>query len=334
MCISFDCEGDVVDHPNAGRFEIKKEYNNEQNRLDSFTGWNSNAIEPKELALVGFYFTGNDDLVKCNFCGIEVGQWAADDKAYDEHMKIFPTCPLISQKHTPNIPIDINLFKKTIQPPDYSDINVRIASFNKNWPSNKTQTPEELSEAGFYKYKCGDKVRCFTCGGGLKDWTDSDDPWEEHALSYPNCYYVILKKGEEFINTVKDKYASRFDDVPFIPSSPPPLPSRLSIMNLSSNSNIHNTTPSNTEIDLSPSKELVSKKVKTSESPTTSDSKSVSSSASSSNTTSCKICFDSTIDTILIPCMHIVVCNKCASKVNKCPACNTDIIKADRVYFS
>lgn len=31
----------------------------------------------------------------------------------------------------------------------------------------------------------GDRVLCFRCGEGLKDWQPEEDPWEEHAKHYP-----------------------------------------------------------------------------------------------------------------------------------------------------
>jgi hypothetical protein len=48
------------------------------------------------------------------------------------------------------------------------------------------QRPQELSDAGFYYSGKGDRVCCFSCGGGLKDWEEGDNPWEQHAISYGN----------------------------------------------------------------------------------------------------------------------------------------------------
>lgn len=31
----------------------------------------------------------------------------------------------------------------------------------------------------------GDKVLCFCCHGGMKDWQSEEDPWVEHAKYYP-----------------------------------------------------------------------------------------------------------------------------------------------------
>lgn len=33
-------------------------------------------------------------------------------------------------------------------------------------------------------------VRCFHCGGALKDWKSGDDPMSEHAKWFPQCSFV------------------------------------------------------------------------------------------------------------------------------------------------
>ena len=48
----------------------------------------------------------------------------------------------------------------------------------------------------------GDSVRCYYCGGGLRNWEAGDDPWEEHAKWYPKCAHVILVKGQEYVDRV------------------------------------------------------------------------------------------------------------------------------------
>ena len=49
-----------------------------------------------------------------------------------------------------------------------------------------------------------DHVKCFYCGNGLRNWEDEDNPWEEHAYWYPNCNYVNIVKGFDFIEKVSN----------------------------------------------------------------------------------------------------------------------------------
>jgi hypothetical protein len=43
------------------------------------------------------------------------------------------------------------------------------------------------------------KLYFFYCGGGLRDWEESDEPCTEHARWHPNCLYVTYIKGKQFI---------------------------------------------------------------------------------------------------------------------------------------
>lgn len=110
----------------------------------------------------------------------------------------------------------------------YSTLEARLASFNPiressssfelgtirnraakdgsvGWPVNRIkQTPRSLADAGFFYTGYSDRVRCFHCGGGLWNWQDDDDPWVEHARWFPNCAYVMLVKGEAFIEEAKN----------------------------------------------------------------------------------------------------------------------------------
>ena len=87
----------------------------------------------------------------------------------------------------------------------------RLISF-KYWPLRQSvfQTKEKMAKAGFYYYGLGDHVICFYCGCSLSSWEPFDDPWEQHALWAPGCVFVIVYKGQHFINRVHShvkKYA-------------------------------------------------------------------------------------------------------------------------------
>ncbi|MGL5961636.1 MAG: RING-HC finger protein [Cetobacterium sp.] len=80
----------------------------------------------------------------------------------------------------------------------------RLKSY-KDWPISMKQKPHQLSDAGFYYTGIGDKVCCYYCGGGLKDWEEEDDPWENHAMWYGKCKYVKTVKGDDFIKKMKER---------------------------------------------------------------------------------------------------------------------------------
>ncbi|XP_076044930.1 baculoviral IAP repeat-containing protein 2-like isoform X1 [Oratosquilla oratoria] len=85
---------------------------------------------------------------------------------------------------------------------DFLTKESRVSSFFK-WPERVQQKPEELADAGFFYCGLSDHVRCFHCGGGLRNWENDDKPWEEHVRWYPDCNFVLLKKGQDFIDKVR-----------------------------------------------------------------------------------------------------------------------------------
>ncbi|XP_042858053.1 death-associated inhibitor of apoptosis 2-like, partial [Penaeus japonicus] len=102
---------------------------------------------------------------------------------------------------------------------DFLFTESRLASFVK-WPERVTQKPCDLAEAGFFYCGLSDHVRCFHCGNGLRNWEDNDIPWNEHARWYPECSYVLLKKGHEFIDKVQREKPPYFRKAPAVmPSS-------------------------------------------------------------------------------------------------------------------
>ncbi|MPC62588.1 Baculoviral IAP repeat-containing protein 2 [Portunus trituberculatus] len=98
---------------------------------------------------------------------------------------------------------------------DFISLESRAKSFM-GWPDGVKQTPKELAEAGFSYCGLSDHVRCFYCDNGLRNWEKEDDPWEEHARWYPECKFVLVKKGQEFIDRV------RREKPPYLRSQPPP----------------------------------------------------------------------------------------------------------------
>jgi E3 ubiquitin-protein ligase XIAP len=114
--------------------------------------------------------------------------------------------------------VPLSSYINEIKSPDFRLITNRLASF-KEWPKSMKQKPKALSDAGFFYCGKGDSVKCFSCGGGLRDWEEDDDPWEQHALHYENCHYLNEVKSARFISATKRKLenisneASHEDDV-------------------------------------------------------------------------------------------------------------------------
>ncbi|GBP70942.1 E3 ubiquitin-protein ligase IAP-3 [Eumeta japonica] len=85
--------------------------------------------------------------------------------------------------------------------PQYATTSARLITF-KEWPKSLPVKPEDLADAGFFYTGRSDKTLCFYCGGGLRDWKDNDNPWEEHAVWFARCKFLLLVKGNEYVQRV------------------------------------------------------------------------------------------------------------------------------------
>ncbi|XP_069172814.1 uncharacterized protein [Procambarus clarkii] len=209
----------------------------EKERLNTYIDWPLEWLEPSDLARDGFYYLRTNDHVACVFCRGIVGSWERGDTPRGEHQRHFPHCHFIRNQPVGNFPLIFNekfegysiplrnsknssyrqgidvcglspmtdngVHQHTIaKRKDYLTLESRLASFN-NWPERVTQKPTELSEAGFFYCGLSDHMRCYHCGNGLRNWETDDIPWDEHARWYPECTFLFLMKGKEFIDQVQ-----------------------------------------------------------------------------------------------------------------------------------
>lgn len=84
---------------------------------------------------------------------------------------------------------------------NFSSFKERLNSFIE-WPIQMKQMAEMMSRAGFFYTGSSDRTICFMCGGGVKNWYCTDDPWVVHAFYYDKCDFVRLMKGNDYIKRV------------------------------------------------------------------------------------------------------------------------------------
>lgn len=104
--------------------------------------------------------------------------------------------------------------------PHYAKVQARLRSFA---TCTRKLKAESLSEAGFFYHGqsyciifyffslwsigknlifagSDDCTICFHCGGGLREWKESEDPWIEHAYWFPRCGFVLSVKGKDYVD--------------------------------------------------------------------------------------------------------------------------------------
>lgn len=89
--------------------------------------------------------------------------------------------------------------------PEYASFQSRLKTY-KNFPGNSFQNKYNLSECGLKYSGVEDIVECFYCGLILHDWEKLDNPWIEHCRYNPKCIYVLLMRGNQFVQKILAKY--------------------------------------------------------------------------------------------------------------------------------
>ncbi|XP_055531022.1 death-associated inhibitor of apoptosis 1 [Wyeomyia smithii] len=227
--------------------------------------------------------------------------------------------------------------------PNYAIEAKRLESYD-DWPKFMKQKPKELSDAGFFYTGKSDRVKCFSCGGGLKDWEAEDEPWEQHAMWYSHCEYLKLMKGEDYIAQCLLKKndppaASEPLEIPhhFIPScSPQPSTSGVASSATTSLPSSQSSSLSTSMEETNPSGNIIcgirSSMAHASSSSGVDEDEDEPSRKLDTNRT-CKICYVNEYNTAFSPCGHVVACAKCASSVTKCPLCRKPFTNVMRIYL-
>ncbi|KAE9523353.1 hypothetical protein AGLY_016301 [Aphis glycines] len=82
--------------------------------------------------------------------------------------------------------------------PEYITFTSRLQTYDM-LPSKIPQNKYLLADCGFIYRGVKDVVECFSCGLVLHDWKKDDIPWIEHSRHNPECIYVLLSKGNNFV---------------------------------------------------------------------------------------------------------------------------------------
>ncbi|XP_061177609.1 uncharacterized protein LOC133186371 [Saccostrea echinata] len=238
--------------------------------------------------------------------------------------------------------------------PPYAILSKRISSFE-GWSKDIPQSPTELSKAGYFYVGVSDYVRCFFCGGGLRNWERSDVPWEEHAKWFPRCAFLRNVKGEEYVSLVQRN--SQTDDFAQATESEVPGADQNHLIfeileeegyprdRIQSAINAWKQRRDRVGFKLPmKAEDLVDILEEDSESP-----ENTCTSLSQKpeelqtlqtefsflqSTLLCKVCFKQEVGMAFLPCGHLVCCKECAPAVRKCILCDVIIKGTVKTYFS
>lgn len=263
----------------------------------------------------GFTYTGVGNRVQCTSCRVTV---AIEDALLGAHER---TCLLLAEL----APRARELRQQQNNRLLYTQ-HARLKTFF-DWP-NRHPLATELAENGFIYTGTDDRVKCAWCNGVLHSWEPTDNVADQHRQHFPRCPLVLMtstpvnplnplnppqppQPSQDVVKAASVEPQSSQDVVGFasinlvsIPSStlqPPPQPQPQ-------------PQPPPTEVPSLGSIEEETEKLKSER--------------------LCKVCMDRDVNTVFLPCGHLVTCADCAKPLPKCPICRTFIRGTVRVFVS
>jgi len=79
-----------------------------------FKYWHVPFINVNQPVAAGFFFTNRGDVVRCAFCGMEVGHWVERDDAFKDHQRWSPSCEFVKGLFAGNIPAPPKTFQQQL----------------------------------------------------------------------------------------------------------------------------------------------------------------------------------------------------------------------------
>lgn len=198
--------------------------------------------------------------------------------------------------------------------PQYKTKEARLKSFV-NWPIFIAQHKRDLSNAGFFYTGRADKVICYSCAGGIRNWGEEDDPWTEHIIRYRFCTHVQLNKNiEEIENALKTRFDLKLK--PINETNNDQETSYIPGMDVTEDL----TTEYNIDaflrglvIAMRAEKMLCRGDVYKNE---------------------CMKCNFNESNSVVFPCAHVVTCFDCSKNIKNCFRCDKKIKKVKKIYFT
>lgn len=335
--------GEVVDE---STYPMAPHMCEEMTRFRSFGSlWPESApVSPWQLAQAGLYYMGEADRVQCFCCGGMLAGWEPGDEPWSEHSRHFPNCFFILGHDVGNIPAPRSP-DSGVQTAPMSSFEDRLQSFT---GKQHAVDHDRLARAGFYSSGVSDRVVCFRCGGGLKNWQPEEDPWEQHAKYYPGCSFVLSEKGHEFVNAIQLQN-------PTSSLTSAPHANGFSKQEKETNCMQSAIAQRVTEMGFDPMKveRAILKKIRQSgegysstecliqdvlseaaENDPDDDEDPLDKLEKLQREKQCKVCMDCDRCIVFVPCGHLATCKRCSDSLEKCPICCAKIMQKIKTYIS
>jgi hypothetical protein len=270
------------------------------------------------LTKAGFFHVGPADNVRCFWCDGGLKNWQPNDDPWTEHARWFPRCPFVqSQK-------DANFIQNAQAARNY------VASHSYRTTANSTSTPFAAS-GGDEQYRVEARE--------VKARMDSTTVQTVLKMGYQRD--IVRKVIERRLKSTGDDFPStqslleavfEFEDELLL--NPGALDQTDTSKNISVSTS-NTVAQSAAKMMMETSKQKSNAATGNAAEPLDAEAQQVlSENRQLREARTCKVCMDRDVDTVFLPCGHLVCCSNCSPELRNCAVCRSLIRGTVRIFLS
>ncbi|XP_063362858.1 baculoviral IAP repeat-containing protein 7-B-like [Cydia amplana] len=318
---------------------------------------------PDTLAEAGFFYTGQDDQVCCFYCDGGLGKWEASDEPWAEHARWFPGCGFVQLvKGADFVAQHRATHHAPRATPDDRSVNNRQRNPSVNFPVNESQVEEQMDSqqalvalgAGLDAARVRRAIRRRLQTTGLP-FTSSEALIDAVLDEQLNEESWGVTTNQRFARDILAEALREFAPAAGLIPSP----------DCDQTSQSESSSRSRTPNEPQPSQEVIVAHADTSQTASRDPVRlncRVSNDRDSDRTDRvgsekenspvrkklsleeenrqlkearlCKVCMDSEVSVVFLPCGHLVSCARCGAALATCPLCREPVRALVRAYLA
>ncbi|KAL3279746.1 hypothetical protein HHI36_017254 [Cryptolaemus montrouzieri] len=275
-----------------------------ESRLRTFNTWPSELIQtPEDLAQAGFYYEGIGDQVRCFHCDGGLRHWDPEDDPWTEHARWFPLCS----------------FVKIVKGQDFivscskAQVDNGMEKLSNFKPKNTRRF--RVTEAELEEYMSSEVVLTALNIGLSIDRVKRAlrEKLEQTGSNFARADTLVLATvnlqiDEEGRSEIESECTDNYNDFMF--KSTNHMTSEDSSPTPSEDIPIASIPDTSKKVSLEEENRILKEQ------------------------RLCKVCMDSEVGVVFLPCGHFATCVNCAPNLQDCPVCRTTIKATVRTFLA
>ncbi|CAG2217571.1 BIRC7_8 [Mytilus edulis] len=280
-------------------------------RLSTFQTWPTSIQQhPETMAEAGFYYTGNNDHVRCFHCGIGLQNWDSEDNPFVEHARWSQECQFLKDKKGLDFIATVQDAVRRVQMEEALNTDGVAETVDNDYEEDGNSRSEDRGKDFLPSGKPPTKAE-------KKNPLLTDAAQSILTMGYlPKVIRIVVDRVLKEKGWSSMSSRSLMEEIYKIEDSGEIPKSQLSV-------------PMTSKFKHS----LVSMKKGSNFVPQVDVKKISQENQEMKEQTQCKICCEMPVSIVFLPCGHLSSCSQCAPALKSCPVCRSEIKGSVKVQF-